>query len=181
MYSVLSLPRDATQEKEYSEDIVMSDKPHDRDTRKEAKDKHGEDGKNDKKSGKSKPSTKKNEKNDTKKIPVVVPSKDFDLEKYASRYEGHTKVARLLFMADRYPEKQNVCYKLATEELKKGRNTSAYRKLFETVPDKLALAGISLDSSWADGVDKSMSVESDSLESELLNHKTNQNRKKIRV
>jgi COP9 signalosome complex subunit 1 len=156
----------------------MSDKPQDRENSKKAE---SGDGKRDEKKGGSKAKGKKSEKTETKKIPVVVPSKDFELEKYTDRYEGHTRVARLLFIAERYPDKQNVCYKLAIEELKKGRNTSQYRKLFETVPDKLSQAGINFDSSWADGVDKSTAIEGDSLENDLQNHKTNQNRKKIRV
>lgn len=153
----------------FPEDIVMSDKHEKK-----------EDRKKDKKGPKSK-ANKKNEKSDVKKIPVVVPSKDFDLETYINRYDGHTKVNRLLFIAERYPEKQGLCYRLATEELKKGRNTSAYRKLFETMGDKLAQAGVQPDFSWADGVDKLTSFESDSLDSEWQNHKTNQNRKKLRA
>lgn len=107
----------------------------------------------DKKSDSTKKSTdskKPTDKKDSKKkeIPVVVPSALFDLNQYASRYEGHTQVTRLLFIADRYLEKQGETYKLAVDSLKKGKNTSAYRRLFEKLGNSLG-AGYTLDQSWA--------------------------------
>ena len=45
-----------------------------------------------KKDVKEKQETGKHEKDKKEKIPVVVPSAEFDLNTYAGRYEGHTKV-----------------------------------------------------------------------------------------
>src|SRR5688572_14311864 len=67
-----------------------------------------------KESSKKSTDKKASDKKDSKKkeIPVVVPSSNFDLNQYASRYEGHTLVTRLLFIAERYLEKQGDAYKL---------------------------------------------------------------------
>jgi hypothetical protein len=106
-------------------------------------------------SKKSTDSKKTVDKKDSKKkeIPVVVPSNFFDLNQYAARYEGHTQVARLLFIAERYLEKQGPAYKLAIDSLKKGKNTSSYRRLFEKLGNQLG-PGYTLEQSWADQLDK---------------------------
>lgn len=121
---------------------------------------------------------KKDTSKDTKKEKqlVVNPSAEFNLSEYANRYTGHTKIARLLFIAERYPDKQVESIKMAVEALKQTKNTSLYRKVFEKWSDKLG----SLDSAWADGVDKKAQTQHDELESLLNNYKTNLMRKKIK-
>jgi len=78
----------------------------------------------------------------------------------------------MLFIADRYLEKQGLAYKLAVETLKKGKNTSAYRRIFEKVGDQLG-AGFQFDSFWADSLDKNFNVEQEELENALQNYKNN--------
>jgi COP9 signalosome complex subunit 1 len=117
-----------------------------------------------------KPSDKKEPKK--KEIPVVVPSAFFDLNQYAARYEGHTQVTRLLFIAERYLEKQGPSYKLAIDSLKKGKNTSTYRRLFEKIGNVLG-TGYTLEQSWADQLDKAFMSEMEELEAALQNYKNN--------
>jgi len=121
---------------------------------------------------------KKDTSKDTKKEKalVVTPSPEFNLNEYASRYTGHTKIARLLFIAERYPEKQLEATKMAVEALKLTKNTTLYRKVYEKAGDKLG----AMDSAWADGVDKKAQTQYDELESLLNNYKTNLMRKKIK-
>jgi len=127
-----------------------------------------------KSSGPSKSSKKpsdKPEKKEEKKI-VVVPSGDFDLNAYASRYDGQTKCARLRFIAERAPTLQSPAFKLALEELKKGKNTTPYRQVAEK---------LGVETSWADGVDKARAGQLDDLEAALDDAKQNQQRSKIRT
>eukprot|EP01123_Difflugia_compressa_P000756 TRINITY_DN1087_c0_g1_i1.p1 TRINITY_DN1087_c0_g1~~TRINITY_DN1087_c0_g1_i1.p1 ORF type:complete len:514 (-),score=129.54 TRINITY_DN1087_c0_g1_i1:160-1635(-) len=123
-------------------------------------------------------STQKDKEKD--KHVIVVPSSDFNLQEYASRYDGHTKIVRLLFIAERYPEKQPEAYKLAIDALKLTKNTNLYRKVFDKVGDKLG-TGYSYDSSWADGVDKKAQATNDELENLLNSYRQNLIRKKIRT
>jgi COP9 signalosome complex subunit 1 len=143
----------------------MADKGADK--KKESKDKTS------KSKGSSKGKSGQDKKAEEKKI-VVVPSKDFDLPRYASRYEGQTKIARLRFIAERCPTLQNEAYKLALEELKKGRNTTPFRQIVEKL-------GGGFDSSWADAVDKQRTGQLDEYEAALANAKQNQQRSKIRT
>jgi len=128
---------------------------------------------------------KSDKKKDSKKeTPVVVPSPNFDLDKYAAMYEGHTKVSRLLFIAERYQGKQLYSFKLAADALKQGKNTGAYRKLYETLGDKLVKefgAAYKFEQPWADQLDKAFMVEMEELENALQNYKTNLLREQQRV
>lgn len=126
---------------------------------------------------------KEKDQKDTKKEQksiVVVPSAEFDLNTYISRYEGNTKIARLLFIAERFPEKQVEATKMAVDALKLTKNTTLYKKVFEKVGDKLG-TGYTYDSQWADGTDKKAQATNDELEAALNNYKTNLIRKKIRT
>jgi COP9 signalosome complex subunit 1 len=125
-------------------------------------------------SKKSSSDSKKTDKKDIKKkeIPIVVPSANFDIKQYASRYEGHTLVTRLLFIAERYLEKQGDAYKLTVDALKKGKNTSTYRRLFEKIGNQLG-SGYTFEQSWADQLDKAFMTEMEELEAALVNYKNN--------
>jgi COP9 signalosome complex subunit 1 len=125
--------------------------------------------------------TKPTDKTDKKeKSVVIVPSKDWNLQDYINRYQGHTKIARLIFIAERYPEKQGEAYKMSIDALKQTKNTPLYRKIFEKVADKLG-APYTYDSSWADGIDKKAQSTSDELENLLNSYRQNLIRKKIRT
>uniref|UniRef100_A0A6B2L483 PCI domain-containing protein n=1 Tax=Arcella intermedia TaxID=1963864 RepID=A0A6B2L483_9EUKA len=102
------------------------------------------------------------------------------MEQYASRYEGQTKIARLMFIAERYLEKQGESYKMAIDAIKLTKNTNLYRKVFEKIGDKLG-SGYTFDSAWADGIDKKAQVTHDELEALLNTYRQNLIRKKIRT
>jgi len=111
---------------------------------------------------------------------TVIPSKDWSLQEYANRYQGHTKILRLIFIADRYVEKQSEAYKMAIDVLKQTKNTTLYRKVFEKISDKLGAPYV-YDSAWADGVDKKAQQSSEELEALLNGYRQNLIRKKIRT
>jgi COP9 signalosome complex subunit 1 len=114
------------------------------------------------------------------KTVTVVPSKEWNLHEYANRYQGHTKIARLVFIAERYIEKQSEAYKMAIDELKQTKNTTLYRKIYEKIGDKLS-PPYTYDSAWADGIDKKAQSTSDELEALLNGYRQNLIRKKIRT
>jgi COP9 signalosome complex subunit 1 len=113
-------------------------------------------------------------------IPQVVPSKYFDLEQYISNYTGHTKIMRLIFIAERSKKHEVEAYKLAIDELKKTLNTSLYRKLFEKLGDKLG-PGYTFDSAWADSVEKKAQQQKERLELDLAAQKANLIKEAIRA
>jgi hypothetical protein len=47
----------------------------------------------------------------------------FDLESYINKYTGHTKIARLIFIAEKSEALRNDAYKLALDEIKQTSNT----------------------------------------------------------
>jgi COP9 signalosome complex subunit 1 len=56
----------------------------------------------------------------------------FDLETYVAKYSGHTKTARLVFIAERckeFPQLQKNAYHMVVEMLKAGTNMSLYQKV----------------------------------------------------
>lgn len=53
----------------------------------------------------------------------VTPPKDFDLDTYIANYTGHSKLLRLLFLANSSKELEVEALKRALDELKKTYNT----------------------------------------------------------
>ena len=47
----------------------------------------------------------------------------FDLEAYINKYTGHTKIVRLIFIAEKSESLRNDAYKLALDEIKHTSNT----------------------------------------------------------
>jgi COP9 signalosome complex subunit 1 len=113
-------------------------------------------------------------------IVEIYPSENFDLYEYASRYTGHTKIRRLLFIAARCPVYKLDALQLAIEEIKNGTSTSIYRKTFEKESKYLSECGISFDHSWVDSTDRRAQTQSENLEIELQNHRQNLDKVKIR-
>jgi COP9 signalosome complex subunit 1 len=58
-------------------------------------------------------------------------SATFDLQKYISQYRGHTKIKRLLFIADNSQKHRAEAIELAIQELKNGINTNLYKEVVE--------------------------------------------------
>lgn len=61
----------------------------------------------------------------------------FDLSSYISNYSGHTKIKRLLFIAQQNENLRLKALKLAIDELKKGINTQLYKETYEKYKDIL--------------------------------------------
>lgn len=57
------------------------------------------------------------------KTTTNVAKGEFDLESYISNYTGHTKIDRLIFIAEHCKELELESYKMAIDELKKTTNT----------------------------------------------------------
>lgn len=113
-------------------------------------------------------------------IQVVINPEDFDLESYVNNYAGHTKIARLLFIAEHCKALESESYKMAIHELKKTLNTNYLRNIIEKLgADKVKELGV--DQSFLDGVDKKAVQQQDRLELELNSHKTNLIRETIRT
>src|SRR5689334_443965 len=108
--------------------------------------------------------SKKEEKKEV--IMVEINASDFDLEAYIHNYSGHTKISRLLFIAEHCKALENDAYKMAIDELKKTMNTALYKSVTEKVGDKLG-PGYVTDQSWIDSVDKKAAQLQERLEMEL--------------
>lgn len=113
-------------------------------------------------------------------IQVVINPEDFDLEAYINNYSGHTKVARLLFVAEHCKQLELDCYKYAIDELKKTMNTGLLKSVFEKVGDKLG-ATYRLDQALLDSIDKKAAQQQEKLELELNGYKTNLIKESIRM
>eukprot|EP01120_Amphizonella_sp_Union-15-10_P005628 TRINITY_DN1688_c0_g1_i2.p1 TRINITY_DN1688_c0_g1~~TRINITY_DN1688_c0_g1_i2.p1 ORF type:complete len:453 (+),score=96.32 TRINITY_DN1688_c0_g1_i2:62-1420(+) len=113
-------------------------------------------------------------------IPQVTPSEDFNLQAKIAEYTGHTKIFRLLFIAERCPKFSTEASKTAISALKQSQTTSLYRKVFEGLGDSLGPPFL-FDSTWADSVDKKAQQLLDRLEHELETAKTSLIKESIRV
>ena len=124
---------------------------------------------------------------DVDDLPVAAPadksaggSKEFDLENYISNYSGHTKIDRLIFIAEHSKHLELEAFKLAIDELKKTTNTTTYKQVTEKVGDKLGTAHRT-DQAWMDNVDKRAAQQFDKLEQDLAGYKANLVKESIRV
>jgi len=104
-----------------------------------------------------------------------INSKEFDLESYISNYSSHTRIDRLIFIAEHCKELEQEAYKMAVDDLKKTTNTSLYKQVSEKIP------GGKVDQSWIDNVDKKAQQSLERLETDLNAHKTNLIRESIRM
>lgn len=115
--------------------------------------------------------------------PVVSNSnsnKEFDLESYIANYTGHTKIDRLVFIAEHSKQLELEAYKAALDELKKTTNTAAYKRVADTVGDRLGPA-YRTDQAWIDNVDKRAAQQTEKLEQDLSGYKANLVKESIRV
>lgn len=96
----------------------------------------------------------------------------FNLNRYAQRYAGLTKVARLCFVADTMPACAGEAIRLAVVELKSGINTDAYRSVFEKYGSVISQHDIRMDIDWVIETDRKAQETMDKLQSELSAVKT---------
>lgn len=116
-----------------------------------------------------------------KEIVLVHIKKDeFDLEAYAANYSGHTKINRLLFIAEHCKELELDACKMVVDELKKTTNSQLYKSVTEKVGDKLG-PSYQTDQAWIDATDKKAAQLQERLDMELNGFKTNLMKDSIRV
>ncbi|CAL9068057.1 COP9 signalosome complex subunit 1-like [Musa acuminata AAA Group] len=105
-----------------------------------------------------------------------------DVEAYAALYTGRTKVARLLFIAERCGNEamQLEALRMAHDEIKKGEDSHLHREVTAKIGGRLG-PRYALDQSWADTVDRRAEVRKEKLENELNGYKTNLIKESIRM
>ncbi|KAJ3442890.1 cop9 signalosome complex subunit [Anaeramoeba flamelloides] len=103
----------------------------------------------------------------------------FDIEDYIEGYQGHTRMDRLLFIAQRSEIHQQKALKMFLEEVKKTRNIQKYRKIVEKYSDVLQDEK-TLDQKWIDKTLKDSASTYDILETNLKKAKENVNQEGIR-
>lgn len=101
-----------------------------------------------------------------------VHSEQIDVESYASLYTGHTKIARLHFVAD-HCNSRNLeleALRMAFDEIKKGENTGLFKECAEKISGRLG-PSYGLDQEWVDMVDRRAAQRQEKLETELNGYK----------
>uniref|UniRef100_A0A7I4EGU5 26S proteasome regulatory subunit Rpn7 N-terminal domain-containing protein n=1 Tax=Physcomitrium patens TaxID=3218 RepID=A0A7I4EGU5_PHYPA len=114
--------------------------------------------------------------------PTEATPEQFDVESYASLYTGHTKIARLHFIAD-HCNSRNLdleALRMALDEIRKGENTVLFKECVERLNGRLGL-GYGLDQEWIDTVERRAAQRQEKLEVELNGYKTNLIKESIRM
>jgi COP9 signalosome complex subunit 1 len=107
----------------------------------------------------------------------------FDLQAYISRYEGPTRLNRLLFISEYCPEYQATALRILVDDLKRpsSLNTLLYQRLnhmgvFQQLGD-----GVYFDNQWVNDVDTKCMQHQDRLESDLQTAKAKMIKESIRL
>ena len=110
---------------------------------------------------------------------TVPPTTTFDLETYASRYHGRTKIQRLLFIASLYSSMRSDALKIAIIEAKNGFDTALYRHILDQVQTPLG-EGYETDEEWIKEKEEWAIAEKESLNTEPSAHQQPANRELTR-
>ena len=94
-----------------------------------------------------------------------------DFESYVANYEGYSKVQRLFYIANTFPEAQVECMQICLKLLKDSNNVSDLQKVAGALNVQLPL----------DSIAKSAAMKQDRLEQELKHYKNNMIKESIRV
>jgi COP9 signalosome complex subunit 1 len=101
-------------------------------------------------------------------------SEVIDIESYASLYTGHTRIARLHFIADHCNVvSRNLeleALRMAFDEIKKGENTSLFKECVEKINGRLG-SNYTLDQEWIDMVERRAAQRQEKLDMELNGYK----------
>lgn len=92
-----------------------------------------------------------------------------DVENYASLYTGHTKIARLHFIANSRNLELDAL-RMSLDEIKKGDNTMLFKECVEKINRRLG-PGYGLDQEWIDTVERRAAQRQDKLEMVLNGYK----------
>ncbi|KAI9008335.1 26S proteasome subunit RPN7-domain-containing protein [Gaertneriomyces semiglobifer] len=115
---------------------------------------------------------------------IIVENPSLDLEAYAANYTGHTKIERLLFIADRCPPLAVDAYSAALQELQSTADVSKYVKVHKKLNEVLSANGkpsASLNEPWIDRMTKEARLKTEKLEKELKDYKNNMIKESIRM
>jgi COP9 signalosome complex subunit 1 len=98
----------------------------------------------------------------------IISSDHLDIESYASLYTGRTKIARLMFIAEKLGSESAAldAYRMAYDEIKKGENTQMFREVVQKIDGRLG-ASYGPDTAWMDSVDRKAESRKEKLENEL--------------
>ncbi|KAH6779835.1 COP9 signalosome complex subunit 1 [Perilla frutescens var. hirtella] len=112
----------------------------------------------------------------------IISGEQLDIEAYAALYTGRTKIARLLFIADKcpVPSMEPEALRMAYDEIKKGENTQLFREVVAKINGQLG-SNYGPDNAWADAVDRRAELRKEKLENELNAYRTNLIKESIRM
>jgi COP9 signalosome complex subunit 1 len=110
--------------------------------------------------------------------PVICTS--LNIASYVDRYDGFTKLQRLIFIAEKCSNLQEEAYRQLLTELKRGSNSVLYMKIYVLVGEILGY-GSDADKDWIDSVEKREAIKLERLESELMAAKTTMVKESIRL
>ncbi|KAL7258867.1 hypothetical protein ACSBR1_004887 [Camellia fascicularis] len=112
----------------------------------------------------------------------IINGEQLDIEAYAALYSGRTKIARLLFIANRcgVVSMELEALRMAYDEVKKGENTLLFRDVVQKINGRLG-SNYGPDSAWTEAVDRRAEQRKEKLESELNAYRTNLIKESIRM
>ncbi|CAL5340114.1 unnamed protein product [Camellia sinensis] len=112
----------------------------------------------------------------------IINGEQLDIEAYAALYTGRTKIARLLFIANRcgVVSMELEALRMAYDEVKKGENTLLFRDVVPKINGRLG-SNYGPDSAWTEAVDRRAEQRKEKLESELNAYRTNLIKESIRM
>jgi len=116
---------------------------------------------------------------------IVDAPVNLDLDSYISNYQGHTKVNRACFIAERCPALEVEAYKLALVET---QTSSLDTQKYEHIVTRLNAAlkarnepEVPVDKEWIQTTQKQAKAMTEKLEAELRNYKNNMIKESIRM
>jgi COP9 signalosome complex subunit 1 len=97
-----------------------------------------------------------------------VSAEQLDVEAYAAQYSGRTRLARLLFIADRcgVEAMQLEALRMAYDEIKRGEDVQLHRDVAAKIGGRLG-PRFGLDQAWVDTVTRRADQRKEKLENEL--------------
>ncbi|XP_059634118.1 COP9 signalosome complex subunit 1-like [Cornus florida] len=119
---------------------------------------------------------------DSERHRLIIGSEQLDVEAYAGLYSGRTKIARLLYIADRCDNvsMQLEALRLAFDLIKKGEDTHLFGEVVQKIDGRLG-PNYGPDPAWTESVDHRAEQRREKLENELNAYKTNLIKESIRM
>jgi COP9 signalosome complex subunit 1 len=113
-------------------------------------------------------------------VQVTLQPGQFELPSYIQNYTGHTKVDRLVFIAERCKVLEAEAFRMALEEIKKSNCSLKYQVVTEKIAKRMGDSSV-FDQNWIDSVEKRAAQVKEKLEFDLNTAKTQLIRENIRV